>query len=242
MSRSFPAHLKPRKHLLRVGVVAVLVLGAVPATAAVVVRNFMTADIVRAEPCLKTVPGLDTIGFPAGVPSFVISSDTVATAEGVPLLRQVVTFKGVKPERTVSADPIRIRNRCNRPLTISLSAEAHATSSPAVSGEWKDLSARAYLSIGNAAAPATDVLPPNPVGAPIARGVSFSDPTVAALWDQTPVRVAASAGGVGTLTVATTGSVALPANQDIQIALVVDAGSTAMAADATLRLVVKALG
>lgn len=233
---------KSRKGLLRVGVIALLALGAAPATAAVLIRNFMTVDVVRAEPCLKTVAGLDTIGYPTGVPSFVMTSDTVATPQGVPLLRQVITFRGVKPERTLSADPIRIRNRCNRPLTIQLVAEAHSTSALAVDGEWKDLSARAYLSVGTAASPATDALPPNPAGAPIAGGNSFADPTVTALWNQTPIRVTASAGGVGTLATAATGSVSLPANQDVQIALVIDAGSTALATDATLRLVVKALG
>ncbi len=232
---------QPQKRVLRAGVIGLVLIGAVPASAAVIVKNFMKADVARVESCLKSLPGTDALTYPNGVPSLAVTSDTALSSEGVPLLRQVIAVRGVKPERTISADAVRIRNRCNRPLTVNLLAAPHGAL-PAISGEWNSLSMRVILSAASTPSPATDALAPIAPTAFIAAGNSFTDPTVAASWDVFPVRVVASAGGVGSLSNSSTSGVVLPANSDLQIAVVIDSGDSAVATDAVLRLIVKAVG
>jgi hypothetical protein len=231
-----------RRRRLRVGVVVLLALGGVPASAAVIVKNYMTTEVTRAAECLIGVPGSDPLALSTGFPSITTSSDTVTSTEGVPLLRQIITVRGVQPERTVAADAVRIRNRCNRSISVTVATGVHGVTAPAVAGEWKDLSMRVYLSKKATAAPATDALPPLAPTALIAPGASFIDPTVAAMWDAAPLSVSKSTGGVGSIVGTTTGTVALAANQDLQLGIVVDAGSTALPSDAILRLIVTAGG
>jgi hypothetical protein len=227
---------------VRIGVVVLVALGGIPASAAVIVKNYMATQVTRATECLIGVNGTDPLTLPTGFPSIATSSDVVTSTEGVPLLRQIITVRGVQPERTVAADAVRIRNRCNRNISVTVATGAHGVTEPAVAGEWKDLSMRVYLSKKATAAPASDSLPPIAPTALIAPGASFSDPTVAAFWDATPLSVSKSTGGVGAIVGTTTGTVVLAANQDLQLGIVVDAGSTALPSDAVLRLIVTAAG
>ncbi len=236
------ADSRRRRRRVRIGVVVLLVLGGIPASAAVIVKNYMATQVTRATECLIGVAGTDPLTFPTGFPSIATSSDVVTTAEGVPLLRQIITVRGVQPERTVAADAVRIRNRCSRPINVTVTTGAHGVTAPAVAGEWKDLSMRVYLSKTATAAPASDALPPIAPTALIAPGASFTDPTVAASWDATPLSVSKSAGGVGSIVGTSTGTVSLAANQDLQVGLVIDAGSQALPSDAVLRLIVTAGG
>jgi hypothetical protein len=197
----------------------------------------MTAEVIRQEPCLSLRPGSDSVSFSAGFPSVSLSSETTSSPAGVPLLRQVITVRSARPTRTILGDAIRIRNRCAMPVTVSLSAIAQGAA-PAVDGVWTDFTMRAYLSLATSAVPAIDSDPPLPPAAAVSRDASFTDPTVIAQWDQTPVRVTPGAGGPGTLANAATGAVTLPANTDAQIGLVADGGSASTAVDAILRLTV----
>jgi hypothetical protein len=238
--RRAPKGVIRRARVLRGGVLLLVALSGGVAGAAVVVRNFMTAEVIRQEPCLRVVHGTDHAAYPSGFPSVVLSTDDVANPVGVPIRRELITLRGVKPTRTVLGDALRIRNRCTTAVTVTLSATAHDTL-PAIEGEWNDLGLRAYLSIASTAAPATDLLAPLTPAAAIARGRSLGDPTVVASWNQTPVRVTASTGGVGTVSSTSTGSVTIPAGQDIQVALVTDAGSNATASDGVIRLTLTAV-
>jgi hypothetical protein len=233
--------VRSRAVVLRAGVAGILICGVAPASAALLVQNYMQADVARSEACLKSVAGTNATAFGSGVPSIAVSSGSFTTAEGTPLIRQIITVRGVKPERTVLADAFRLRNRCGHPVSVTITAAAHG-SSAAVAGEWNDLSLRIHLSNTQTAAPATDLLPPLTPAATIAAGNTFTDPTVVAAWNQTPLRIGASTGGVGTVLSGASGPVIIANNSDIQVAVVVDAGSNAIATDATLRTVVAAHG
>jgi hypothetical protein len=232
---------RPKSSLLRFGVVGLLLVGGVGASAAVVTKNFMAANVVRAEACLTGRAGGNTTLIGTGTPSVAVTSESFLSANGVPMARQTITTRGVKPERTIIGDAFRIRNRCGRPLLITLRATPH-NAALAVDGEWKDLSSRVHLSTQATPAPASDLDPPVAPLAAIAGGSTFTDPSVVALWNQTPISVVASAGGVGTLATAATGQVTLQAGFDLQVAIVLDGGSTALPANAVLRLTAEGLG
>jgi hypothetical protein len=225
---------------LRIAVVGVMAFGAVPASAAMVIQNFMSANVVRAAPCLVKVPGLDPASYPSGptaFPGFSVVNTTTALVGGVPLLQETITVNGTKGDRIISADTMRIRNRCGYNLSIQLIAENQAGGS-AVSGSWTDASIRVYLGKSTVAAPATDALPPATGGSVLAAGNSFGDPLVVSQWDQTPLSVLASASG--TLTGSATGTVVLNAGRDLQVGYLIDAGSTSLASLPVLRYTVKA--
>jgi hypothetical protein len=223
--------------LFRLGVVVLVALGGGSAGAAVIVRNYMATEIVREEPCLSIRPGSDALAFPGGFPSIGLSSDTTTSSSGVPLLRQVITVRSARPTRTVLGDVIRIRNRCGTAMTVVLSATPHGAT-PAVGGVWTDFAMRAYLSAATTAVPTLDADPPLPPAASVSRDASFTDPSVVALWDQSPIRVAPVVGGPGTLLNASTGVVNLPPNSDAQIGVIADGGSSSTAVDAVLRLTI----
>jgi hypothetical protein len=224
-------------------VVGLVLVGGLGASAAVVTQNFMSAEVVRSQACLTGVAGGNASLIGTGTPSIVVTSESFLSADGVPMARQTITTRGVKPERTIIGDAFRIRNRCGRPLLVTLRATPHNTAL-AVDGEWKDISARIHLSSQATPAPAIGPNPPLAPMAAIARGNTFTDPTVVALWNQTPISVVAStgAGGVGTLAVPATGPVSLASGFDLQVAIVLDGGSSASSSNAILRLTAEGLG
>jgi hypothetical protein len=245
MARSRPPHCigesrrAPRRMAIRAALVAAFVGISAPAAATVVILNFKSAEVARADACLKVVVGTDAASFASGLPSVSIASADRLTPEATPLLRQTVTFRGVQPERTISADALRIRNRCGRPVTVAMAVAPHG-SDLAVDGQWLDLSMRLHLSLAQTAAPATDLSPLNAPAAAVAPGDTFTAASVIASWNQTPVRITASAGGAGTATAATSGAVTIANNSEIQVAIVTDAGINAVATDAILRTLIRA--
>jgi hypothetical protein len=227
-----------RTFRLRLCVLVILGAGAIPASAAVLVKNFMSATVQREAPCLASVQGTDPIAFASGTPSFVVLNSGTSIEGLTPLLMGTISLIGVKAERTISADSLRIRNRCSRSLRVKLVAEAQSAGA-AVGGDWTDVAMRVFAGKSATVAPATDLLPPNAPAGGVASGDSFGDASVAAAWDQTPLRILASASGPGTLSNSTTGWVTLPTGSDLQIGYVVDGGSTATATDAILRFTIK---
>jgi hypothetical protein len=204
-----------RRWSLRAGVIAALVISAVPASAAVIVKNFMTVDINRADACLVKIAGLDSAG--AGDAIARNLTQTTLTATGatengaVPLLNEKVTFQGYRGDRLIVTDGLRIRNTCAYAVNVFLQAEASPfTGSTATSGNWTDLSMKVFL--GKQLMPALTT--------PAASGINF---TTAADWDQTPILVSPSA--TGTIGNATTGTFQITAGNSVQIGYQIDTGA-----------------
>jgi hypothetical protein len=201
---------KKRVWTLRAGVLTALVASAIPASAAVIVQNFMRADVTRAAACLVKVAGLD-------VPpsAFTLNTTNTGTIGGVPLLNEQMSITGYRGDRLLLTDGVRVRNTCAYPVSVFLKAE-QGTDTAATTGNWLDLSMKVYLGKQVQAT----------VGGAALSGTDFS---VAADWDATPISITPSA--TGTVANATTGSTAigttlLPAGE-IQIGFQVDTGGAA---------------
>jgi hypothetical protein len=215
---------KKRVWTLRAGIVTALVASAVPASAAVIIQNFMRVDVTRAAACLVKVAGLDTT--PSAFTINTTGTATTGTAAGVPLLNEQVALSGYRGDRLLVTDAMRVRNTCAYPVTVFLRAEA-GTDTAATTGTWTDLSMKVYLgklvqaSAGGAALSGTDF-------------------TSATDWDASPISVTPSA--TGTVANATTGSVnvgtTLAPAGEIQLGFQVDTGAAAgsPAAGVTARL------
>jgi hypothetical protein len=220
---------------LRTAVAAAVLVTAVPAGAAVIMQNFVKADITRAAACMTKVEGNDarTYATAANAPYFDVNETNVAaTTDGVSLLNEAITVKAFKGDRMIASDVMRIRNTCNAPITVQLKNEAQPfTGATATSGDWTELSVKMYL--GKSAVAAT-VFP-----AALTAGTSLTDFSVGAQWDATPVAVKWSgAGTTATVINATTGTMTIPANQEVQVGFAVDAGTTTATTDATFRVTV----
>jgi hypothetical protein len=210
---SNPSNLSTkRRWSLRAGVVAALVISAVPASAAVIVKNFMTVDISRANACLVKIDGLDTAGTGDAIArNLTQTSNTATGAENgaVPLLNEKVTFQGYRGDRLIVTDGLRIRNNCSYAVSVFLQAEASPfTGSTATSGNWTDLSMKVFL--GKQLMPALTTA--------AASGINFS---TAADWDQAPILVQPT----GTIGNATTGTFQITAGNSVQIGYQIDTGA-----------------
>ncbi len=214
MSSLHPRAPRRRRWSLRTAVIATVALSTTPAAAAVLMQNFVKVEVNKVAACMTKVGGSDATTFsdPAKSPYIgVNTTNTLTTAEGVKLLNETVTMKAFKGDRTSITDGFRVRNSCNYPLTVSLLAEAQPDGGTALSGDWTDIAMTVYLGKQSI----------TPVAAAPLSGLSFS---TAADWDQTPIKVTPSA--AGTLANAQTGTVTLPANAEVQIGYLIDAGTT----------------
>lgn len=196
-----------RRWTLRAAVAAALVVSALPAGAAVLVKNFMRADASRNAACVTKIAGLDS------VPSVVTTNlvGTAVSSTGVALLNESIAIKSFAGDRTIATDSIRVKNTCAAAVNVSLLAEP-GLAATTTSGAWTGLAMNVYLG-------------KKPVASLAAAG-SGTDFTVAADWDAAPIRITAG-GGTGAVANAATGSFSIPANQEIQIGIFVDSASTA---------------
>jgi hypothetical protein len=202
-----------RRWSLRAGVITALLVSAVPASAAVIVQNFMTVEVNRAAPCLVKIAGLDTASA-LNDGSDAVFRDLLNTAnstEGVPLLNEKVVLTGYRGDRLTVTDGVRVRNTCTYAVNVFLKAEP-GLAATTTSGTWTDLSMKVFLGKKNIAT---------------AAGVAASgiDYAVVADWDNAPLAVSPSA--TGNVTNATTGIYQIPAGQAVQLGYLVDVGSAA---------------
>jgi hypothetical protein len=204
-----------RRWSLRAGVLVALGVSAVPATGAVIVQNFMTAEVNRAAPCLKKIAGLD-----AGASTDPVARDltlTTNSTEGTPLLNEKVTIQGYRGDRLIATDSIRIQNTCAYDVRVFLRAEP-GLASATTSGDWRDLHMKVYLgkSVMSTAATAA------------ASGTDFS---VTAQWDSAPISItksaASSAPYTGVVANASTGTFDIVGGgtNNVQIGYLVDTGA-----------------
>ncbi len=195
-------------------VIVGLLIFATPAYASLVLQNFMQADIQVGEACFEKVGGDDPIayvGTDADDPFVDFSKDPnkpvdpdVVQVDGVNLLEERLTVRGMRGDRVIYTDVVRYQNNCEIPLTIQL-----VTDGGSATGDWGDRSARVYIS-SNATAIGT-----NPtLGRP---------GTPASGWDPTPIVVEANTGAIPGAN-AQTGAVVVAPGQEVRGAIVVAAG------------------
>lgn len=202
-----------RRWSLRAGVVAALIVSALPASATVIVQNFMTVDVTRAAPCLAKINGFDTGAVATNL------LNTTLSAQNVPLLNERVTLQGYRGDRLTITDSIRVSNTCGYGVNVFLRAEpGPATGSTTTSGNWSDLHMKVYLG-KNLSVPADTT------------GLSGTDFTVATDWDNDPILVNATQSAAGSVLLgdAQTGTFLVPAGQSIQLGYVIDVGSATAA-------------
>jgi hypothetical protein len=199
--------LKQRRWTLRAAVLTALAVSAVPASAAVMVSNFMKADISRNAACLTKIAGLDSA-------APIVTTNVAATATGtggVALLNESISLRSYAGDRTIATDSIRVKNTCTTAMRVYLKAEPGLAAST-TSGDWTGLAVNVYLG----AKTITSAVALNPA-------LAATDFTVAADWDQAPIRI--TPGAVGVVANATTGIVSIPANSEIQLGVLADAGT-----------------
>lgn len=194
-------------------IVATLVF-ATPAMASLVVQNFMQADITAADPCFFKAAGDDTLtyaGSDADDPFVAFDASQTIQVDGSNLIQENIAVRGMIGDRVVYTDIVRYQNRCDVPLEISLVAD-----SANGIGDWTDRSARIYLSTASDVIGAADADEVAPAGLP-------GDVGNGSGWDAQPIVVDAG----GNVSEASTGTITLPAGQELRGAIVISTGTGA---------------
>ena len=220
MTASTPS-VNRRRWSLRTGVVVALVVSAVPASAAVVIQNFMSAEVNRAAACLRKVDGGDAATAPIARDLTNVSNST----DGVPLLNEKITLTGYIGDRLTVTDAVRVRNVCTHSVQVFLKAEP-GLAAATTSGDWRDLSMKVYLGV--------DPITPS-VSGPPAAALSLIDYAVAADWDNDPLEINPSGNGAALATAPAviaddqTGTYTLAAGREVQLGFLVDVGAATAA-------------
>lgn len=192
-------------------IVLALLVFATPAFAAVIVQNFMTADVVAAPACFNKTAGADTALTTGGTNLVEFSANPLTdttVVDGVTLLEEALTIRGMTGDRVTYTHIVNYVNNCDFDLSVQL---VNATEGAATfdAGEAR---VELYLSEG-----------PGPTEAIGVAGGTTAPGTVG--WDTTPIVV----DGAGTIATAQTGSVVVTAGTSIQGGVVVsiEAGTVA---------------
>ena len=131
-------------------VLVMLMMIAVPATAAIITQNFMRADVSLTAACFTKTAGTD-----AGVPDvdFIsFAENTVDARNGVTLLQETTSLTGFKGDRMIYSDAVRFNNTCAHTIQVSLVSQNDPNGDPAlepaaVAGSiWDDVAIKLYLS------------------------------------------------------------------------------------------------
>jgi hypothetical protein len=131
-------------------VLVVLMMIAVPATAAVITQNFMRADVSLQAACFTKTAGADALGS-SGFVTFTESA-TVNAGGGVTLLQERTDLQGFRGDRMIYSDAVRFENTCGHAIQVSLVSQNDpdndpALEPPAVSGSvWDFVNIKLYLS------------------------------------------------------------------------------------------------
>jgi hypothetical protein len=204
---------------LRGAVAAILAIAvATPVLAAVLIQNFMRADIEAVQACFVKVEGGDatTYSNPLNDPYANVDTTATVTANGVSFLQELVTVKGYDGDRTIYTDVVRYQNDCDHDLSVQLILEDDVAGNPRVEN-WGagDLATAIYLS---------DV--------PIAQGGAANGGTdLVTNWDGSPIFV----DGAGTVVNAQTGSVVIAPGEEIISAFRIDVSDGSQGTTGTLR-------
>lgn len=180
----------------------VAIVLATPVMAAVLVQNYMEADIAAAAPCFNKTAGGDA-GFEYGGTSIADfdATNTTTGPNGVVLTEEKLTLTGMVGDRVVYTDIVRYNNDCDFPITVQL---VQATASG-----WGG--AAVDLWISNVPTPGNDLTD---------NGGTGPDN-----WNDTQLIV----NGAGTVTSAATGTVTIPPNSSVQGGVVIETPAAAAA-------------
>ena len=132
-------------------VLVMLMMIAVPATAAVITQNFMRADVSLSAACFTKTAGSDAAPLGSGFVSFTEDA-SVDARNGVTLLQERTTLTGFKGDRMIYSDAVRFNNTCAHTIEVSLVSQNDPNGDPAlepaaVSGSiWEDLAIKLYVS------------------------------------------------------------------------------------------------
>ena len=208
-----------RRMTLRGAVAAILAIAvATPVLAAVLIQNFMTADVEAVAACFTKVEGGDatTYSAPAADPYADVDTTHTVSANGIDFLQEQVTVKGYDGDRTIYTDVVRYQNNCDNPLSVQLILEDDVAGNPRVEN-WGsgDFATAVYLSdvpvtIGGAANGGTDLV---------------------TNWDGAPIFV----DGNGTVVNDRTGSVVIDPGEEIISAYRIDVSDGSQGTTGTLR-------
>lgn len=131
-------------------VLVMLMMIAVPATAAVITQNFMRADVSLTAACFTKTAGADALGG-SGFISFTEDA-TVDARNGVTLLQEKTDLQGYRGDRMIYSDAVRFNNTCAHTIQVSLVSQNDPNGDPAlepaaVAGSvWDDVAIKLYLS------------------------------------------------------------------------------------------------
>jgi hypothetical protein len=219
-----PAANRRRRRSLRLAVAGIAVLAATPAAASVVMQNFARVDVDTAAACMVKVAGADSTAYSsaASLPYVAFSDTGSITANGANLINEKISITGLRGDRLLISDAMRIKNTCNYAINVQLTAEADAatpTANPQISS-WPNVHMKVYVaSSASPALPAAGKLLPF---------------TSANGWDTSPITVSSA----GSVTTAQTGSIALAAGAELQVGALLDADRAATAGTGVLRFTV----
>lgn len=192
-------------------IVVALLMVAAPASASIIVQNFMEADITAAPPCFIKTEGSDAANSTQA--SFDDSSNTIAV-DGVDLLEEKISVTGMTGDRVIYTDVVHYENNCAEPIDVVLTTNA-------VAGDWTNLAAEIWIS--NNGAPAA--IDPNLDGV----GGDWND-------DYIIVPAGTAAGAF----VDSTGTITVPAGGEVHGAFVVSSDVAFTAGTATVNWVAQA--
>jgi hypothetical protein len=220
-----PAAPRRRKRSLRLAVAGIAVLAATPAAASVVMQNFARVDVNTANACMVKVLGADSTAYNdvAKLPYIAFADTASISANGANLINEQISITGLKGDRLLVSDAMRVKNTCNYPISVQLTAEADAatpTANPATSASWTGVHVKVFV-----ASSASPALPAAGKALPF---------TALNGWDMTPIAVSAA----GSVTNAQTGSVTIAANAELQVGAFIDADRAATAGTRVLRFTV----
>ncbi len=125
-------------------IIVALLMVAAPASASIIVQNFMEADITAAPPCFVKTTGDDAANSTQA--SFDATGANTIAVDGVDLLEEKISVNGMTGDRVIYTDVVRYENNCAEAINVVLTTNQ-------VSGDWSELAAEIWIS--NIAAPAS---------------------------------------------------------------------------------------
>jgi len=132
-------------------VLVMLMMIAVPATAAVITQNFMRADVSLTAACFTKTAGADAALPGSGFIEFQ-GGETVNAGGNVTLLQETTKLTGFIGDRIIYSDAVKFNNSCGHAIQVSLVSQNDPAGEPAleptaVAGSvWDFVNVKLYLS------------------------------------------------------------------------------------------------
>jgi hypothetical protein len=155
------AQTPKRRVSRRAAIGAVLLTSiAIPASASVLIQNFIVGSVTGKAACFVKIAGQDSVtygtaGALAGAGPYVLTDPApVLAVGGVNFINETVAVRGFAGDRTRYTDVIRYKNNCTIPMSVKLVVEADPAGNPATSAGWNDMTVSGYVSKAGVVVPA----------------------------------------------------------------------------------------